>query len=99
MPALDLYLPGVGEDVVCVEEVEQEGERDEGQACHPQRPGQPDGAAGVQSDGYSPLPSCPLCHKTSLQHYRLLIVTKPSGEMNSDNSASSEVPVAPDVRG
>ena len=25
----------------------------------------------VQPGGYSPLPSCPLCHKTSVQDYRL----------------------------
>jgi hypothetical protein len=54
-----------------VEEVEQEGKREERQACRPDRPGQPDGAAGVQPGSDSPLPSCPLRHKTSLQDYDL----------------------------
>src|SRR5215210_2510602 len=76
MPALDLYLPRVGEEHLCAEEIEQEGERDEGYAGHPQRPSQPGSGVGAQPTDSSPLFPCPFCHDTTLQQYRLLNVTK-----------------------
>ena len=71
MPALDLYLPGVGEEHLCAEDIEQEGERDEGHAGHPQPPSKPGRGAGADPTDSSILLPCSFCHYTTLQHCRL----------------------------
>src|SRR5215217_4172174 len=73
---MNLYLPGVGEELLCVEEVEQEGERDEYQARHPQRPSKPGSASGAHPTDSSLALPCFFCHDTTLQHYRILSLTK-----------------------
>src|SRR5215203_5138618 len=78
-----------GEAVISKKEIKQEGEHDEHQAYHPQRPSQPDGAAGVQPGGYSPLPSCPLRHKTSLQDYHLPSVTATVAGLSSGRTSEN----------
>jgi hypothetical protein len=44
----------------------------------------------AHTTAFSALLPCPLCHNITLQQYRLLSVTKPSGKRSSENPVKTK---------